>query len=69
MYTEITNKPLALRGMQRVDLTEMKVKPVQSWSWNPVVKDPEKLDKMLASGSNTTSKNTFRTQMDHGENR
>ena len=69
MYTEINNRPLALKGMQRVDLTEMKVNPVQSWSWNPVVKDPQRLDKILASGGNTTTRQTFKTQSDHGENK
>jgi len=69
MQTLNASKPLALRNLQRVDMIEQKSStPVNEWNWTPSVSNPEKLNNIVASGSNTTTRNTFSSQQDHGEN-
>ncbi len=68
MIAQIAKKPLALRQIQRVDVDQPRtILPVNQWNWTPNVKNPENLNKIIASGGNTTSKSTFSSQTDHGE--
>jgi hypothetical protein len=61
---------IALEELRRVDEVSFKMKPVAEWNWTPRVSDLKGLEKALieASGRNTTSKATFSSQQDHGEN-
>jgi hypothetical protein len=61
---------IALEELRRVDEVSLKIKPVAEWNWTPRVSDLQGLEKSLveASGRNTTSKSTFTSQQDHGEN-
>lgn len=69
MQVESAQKPLALRSLMRVDIDQPKVtKPVSEWNWTPSVSNPKALNSIIASGGNTTTRNTFSTQQDHGEN-
>lgn len=69
MIAQTAIKPLALRKLQRVDVFQPKsMEPVSKWNWTPQVKNPEKLNNIIASGGNSTSRSTYSTQQDHGEN-
>ena len=69
MQTQTLTKPLALRNLKRVDFDQpKKITPVNEWNWTPCVSNPEKLNKIIASGGNTTSRSTGSNQTDHGEN-
>ncbi len=69
MQMQTAQKPLALRSLKRVDIDQPKVsKPISKWNWSPSVSNPEALNTIIASGNNTTTRNTFSTQQDHGEN-
>lgn len=69
MQTQISQKPLALRSLKRVDLDQPQVsKPVSKWNWIPSVSNPNELNTIIASGGNTTSRQTYSNQTDHGEN-
>lgn len=61
---------IALENMKKVSQNQFNYISANEWNWKPEVKDLNQIDKSLieASGSNTTSKSTFTTQMDHGEN-
>ena len=61
-------KPLALRNLQQVDLNQSKLTPINQWNWKPAILDPDKINKLIASGDRLTTKNTFSSQLDHGEN-
>jgi len=68
MQLQTAQKPLALRSLKRVDIDQLKVsQPVSKWNWTPAVSNPEALNTIIASGGNTTTRNTFSTQQDHGE--
>ena len=60
---------IALEGMTNVSQKRFAYTPSSEWNWKPVVTDLEDLDKhfISASGSSTTTKNTFSSQQDHGE--
>lgn len=60
---------IALENLKRVDSKNYVHTPVATWNWKPAIGDLVDLDQKFieASGSNTTSKNTFSSQMDHGE--
>jgi hypothetical protein len=69
MQVQTAQKPLALRSLKRVDIDQPKVsKPVSKWNWTPSISNPEALNTIVASGGNTTTRNTFSSQQDHGEN-
>lgn len=61
---------IALESMVRVNKEKADYVPSSSWNWKPDVSDPSSIDRNFieASGKNTTSRNTFTKQMDHGEN-
>lgn len=60
--------PMAVLGMKCVEISGAQHLEPQSWSWKPKVQNPHKLvDAMNAS--NNTSRNTFSSQVDHGENK
>jgi hypothetical protein len=61
---------LALENMKKVNAQNYVHIPVSEWNWTPVVGDIKDLDQKFieASGNNTTSRNTFSSQVDHGEN-
>lgn len=68
MQTATLTKPLALRNLRRVDVTQSQpITPINDWSWSPLVNNPEKLKNIIASGDRTTSRSTFSNQTDHGE--
>ena len=69
MQVQSVQKPLALRSLKRVDFDQPKVtKPVSKWNWTPSVSNPDTINTIIASGDKTTTRNTFSTQQDHGEN-
>lgn len=61
---------IAFEAMKRVDSHSYVHTPVSEWNWKPAVDDLKDLDQKFieASGNNTTSRNTFSSQVDHGEN-
>jgi len=63
---------IALENMRRVNEVGNPVPNVSDWAWAPAVSDLGAIDESFrieATGGNTTSKKTFSTQMDHGENK
>jgi hypothetical protein len=62
---------IALEGMKRVDVERMNVPPLEEWNWIPQVSDLEllrqKVEAMDSTATNLTSRNTFQSQLDHGE--
>lgn len=61
---------IALENMRKVNHKVPQFVPTKDWNWTPDVKNPDAIDESFiqASGGNTTSRETFKTQMDHGEN-
>ncbi len=61
---------IALENLKRVDFKNYEHIPVEKWNWTPAITDLSDLDRKFieASGSSTTSRNTYSNQMDHGEN-
>jgi hypothetical protein len=60
--------PMAVLGMEPVEVdTDEQTDPTK-WTWEPKVKDADRLADALKASSNTT-KNTYKTQLDHGENK
>jgi len=60
---------IAFENMVTVEKARFEFVPHEQWNWHPDVKDPSQINRSFieASGGNTTSRNTFTTQMDHGE--
>ena len=60
---------IALEGMTNVSQKAFSYTPSTEWNWKPAVADLTELDKhfISASGGNSTTKNTFTDQQDHGE--
>ena len=61
---------IALENMKKVSQNQFNYISANDWNWKPEVKDLNQIDKSFieASGGNSTSRNTFNTQLDHGEN-
>jgi hypothetical protein len=61
---------IAFENMSRVDSANPKFVPSAEWNWKPEVAEPSGIDKSFieASGGNSTSRQTFSNQTDHGEN-
>ena len=58
--------PMAVLGMVPVEVSsEQKTNP-NTWQWKPQVKDESRLKEATMSSDNT-SRNTFTSQVDHGE--
>jgi len=63
--------PMAVLGMEpaEVDKEEQEGRiEMAEWTWTPQVKDADRLADALRAGS-TTTRNTFKTQLDHGEHK
>jgi len=60
---------IALEGMVNVSQKAFSYTPSTEWNWKPAVTDLDELDKhfISASGSSSTTKNTYSSQQDHGE--
>jgi hypothetical protein len=62
------NEILGIKNMQRVDAQfETPLMPLEQWSWQPNIANANNLKEIVASGSSTTTRNTYSTQQDHGE--
>jgi hypothetical protein len=62
---------MAVLGMEpaEVDKEEQKGRiDTAEWTWTPQVKDADRLADALRASSNTT-RNTYKDQLDHGENK
>lgn len=61
--------PMAVLGMEPVE-TDNKDEQTNlaEWTWKPQVKNADRLADALKASSNT-SKATYKTQVDHGENK
>lgn len=61
---------IALENMKKVSQNQFNYISANDWNWKPEVKDLNQIDKSFieASGGNSTSRDTFKTQKDHGEN-
>jgi hypothetical protein len=61
---------IAMEGMTNVSQKQFAYVPSANWNWKPAVADLTELDKSFisASGNSSTTRNTFSSQQDHGEN-
>jgi hypothetical protein len=61
---------IAFENMTRVNQSAPVFVPTSEWNWQPEVKNIDSINTNFieASGGNSTSRNTFSSQMDHGEN-
>lgn len=60
--------PMAVMGMTCVEIAGPKEIATSNWTWKPAVSDATRLNDSRMS-TNQTSKQTFSSQMDHGENK
>lgn len=60
--------PMAVLGMAPVEVSSEQKTDPQSWSWKPQVQDLDRLTDAVKA-SNNTSKDTYSSQVDHGENK
>ena len=61
--------PMAVIGMTSAeDVSIDKPTDPQTWAWKPQVRDWDRLADAVKASNNTT-KNTYSSQLDHGENK
>ncbi len=58
--------PMAVLGMVPVEVQNDQKTDPRDWTWKPQVQDWDRLTEAVKA-SNNTSKNTFSSQLDHGE--